>query len=264
MKKVAVCIGLNLYPDPRNDLKGCVNDANDWATYLKDKQGATDVTVLINANVKVASAIQLIISKINTCVAGDHFILTNSSHGSSVPDMNNEEIDGRDEVLCWYDAFLVDDSIRKIIDGAASGVNITIISDSCHSGSVTREFFPERSIRKGYKKSKFIQPKDLSFAATINNYSVKKRAMTGSIPEEQMREVLISGCKSDEYSYDAFIKGRNNGAFTRACLDILNKSNTMTYAQFYQELCKSLPTNNFPQTPQLEGNTVNKNKIMFS
>ena len=35
MKK-AVCIGINNYPGIFNDLKGCVNDANDWADLLTD------------------------------------------------------------------------------------------------------------------------------------------------------------------------------------------------------------------------------------
>ncbi len=34
MKK-ALCIGINNYPGISNDLKGCVNDANDWAELLE-------------------------------------------------------------------------------------------------------------------------------------------------------------------------------------------------------------------------------------
>jgi hypothetical protein len=263
MKKVAVCIGLNLYPDPKNNLKGCVNDATDWASYLKNKQGATDVSIVTDSNVKVAPVTKLILSKAKTCVAGDHFVLTNSSHGSSIPDRTNDEIDGRDEVLCWYDNFLLDDTIRTIINSIVPGVNITIISDSCHSGSVTRMFVPEKE-NKGYKTIKFIQPKDPEFAAKVNSLPVRKRSVSTGISEEQMREILISGCKSNEYSYDAYIKRRYNGAFTRACLDILYGSDNLTYNQFYQKLVKKLPCSNFPQSPQLEGNSANKNKIMFS
>ena len=94
MKKVAVCIGLNQYPDPRNNLRGCVNDALDLADYLKNVQGVTDITVLTDSKVKVSKASQFIINKIKECSSGDHFILTNSSHGSSVPDKNGDEIDG--------------------------------------------------------------------------------------------------------------------------------------------------------------------------
>lgn len=264
MKKVAVCTGLNLYPNPANNLKGCCNDAMDWASYLKNKQGVLDVSIVLNANVKIKPTIDLIVAKLNTCVSGDHFIFTNSSHGSNIPDRNGDEVDFRDEVLCWYDEFFCDDNFRQIIDSAPTGVNVTIISDSCHSGTVTREFVQDIKIIEGYKRAKVITPEDASFAAMLHKLPVKRRAMSTGISEENMREVLISGCKSDEYSYDAFIQGRNNGAFTRACLDILNNAANLTYTQFYSELRKKLPSGEYPQTPQLEGSLSNKSKIMFS
>ena len=34
MAKRAFCIGINDYPYDGSDLKGCVNDANDWANLL--------------------------------------------------------------------------------------------------------------------------------------------------------------------------------------------------------------------------------------
>jgi hypothetical protein len=37
MAKYALCIGINDYPGTGSDLAGCVNDANDWATLLKNR-----------------------------------------------------------------------------------------------------------------------------------------------------------------------------------------------------------------------------------
>ena len=34
MPKTAVCVGINDYPDGVGDLRGCVNDADDWASLL--------------------------------------------------------------------------------------------------------------------------------------------------------------------------------------------------------------------------------------
>ena len=41
MAKYALCIGINDYPGTENDLSGCVNDANDWATALSKRGFAT-------------------------------------------------------------------------------------------------------------------------------------------------------------------------------------------------------------------------------
>ena len=34
MSRHALCVGINSYPDPRNRLEGCVNDAKCWKRYL--------------------------------------------------------------------------------------------------------------------------------------------------------------------------------------------------------------------------------------
>ena len=37
--KRAVCVGINDYRGTANDLKGCVNDANDWSDILSQQFG---------------------------------------------------------------------------------------------------------------------------------------------------------------------------------------------------------------------------------
>ena len=76
MKK-AICIGINNYPGMFNDLKGCVNDANDWAELfaefgfevkvLLDKQGTRenikaalrDLVSTLNQGITAFSRIQV-------------------------------------------------------------------------------------------------------------------------------------------------------------------------------------------------------------
>ncbi len=66
--------------------------------------------------------------------------------------------------------------------------------------------------------------------------------------------VLLSGCKDDEYSYDAWFNGRPNGAFTYAALHALKSlPETATYREWHREIRKILPHVNYPQTPQLSG-----------
>ncbi|MFN7677703.1 MAG: caspase family protein, partial [Cyanobacteriota bacterium] len=51
MAKSALCIGINNYPGTDCDLRGCVNDANDWAATLAAR-GFTVKTLLDNQATK--------------------------------------------------------------------------------------------------------------------------------------------------------------------------------------------------------------------
>ncbi|MFN6351670.1 MAG: caspase family protein, partial [Cyanobacteriota bacterium] len=53
MAKSALCIGINNYPGTDCDLRGCVNDANDWAATLAAR-GFTVKTLLDNQATKAA------------------------------------------------------------------------------------------------------------------------------------------------------------------------------------------------------------------
>jgi len=83
-------------------------------------------------------------------------------------------------------------------------------------------------------------------------------------PENDMNEILITGCKDSELSYDASFGGRANGAFTYYALQVLNSNPDATYAEFYTKLRQLLPNSKHPQTPQLEGKEENKKLKMFS
>jgi hypothetical protein len=64
--------------------------------------------------------------------------------------------------------------------------------------------------------------------------------------------LLISGCADTEFSYDASFAGRPNGAFTRVALDALSKlGGDATYADWHTAIRATLPSADYPQTPQL-------------
>jgi len=70
----------------------------------------------------------------------------------------------------------------------------------------------------------------------------------------QAAAVLLSGCKDEEYSYDACFNGRANGAFTYTALQTLRDlPGHATYSDWHREIRKILPSADYPQTPQLVG-----------
>lgn len=263
MKKIAMCVGINKYPNPANCLRGCVPDALGFTKYLKEKKGFMVETILDEHATleKITSALR---KNIGLCEPGDVFVWTSSSHGSQVPDRNGDEIDGRDEVICMYNGNLTDDVIRSILNTAKPGVGLVFVSDSCFSGTTSRAMV---NTHEGvhYKKPRFIEPWDAKFCATAHTLPLHKRMFRSPVAEEQMNEILISGCSDKQYSADAYFNGSYYGALTYHLLDILNNATIdLTYNQLYAALRSRLPSSNYDQIPQLEGSTINKNRIIFT
>ena len=241
MKK-AVCVGINNYPGSSSDLQGCVNDANDWAEFLQ--LNGFETQVILNSQATRNNLLTALGNLINEAVADDVIVFTYSGHGTNVMDTSGDEDDSYDEALYVYDGVLLDDSLRAVIQNIKPGVHLVVVSDSCYSGTVTRI----SSVgNPRYIKTDEIPPHAKS----------KKKLLS----EEDMVEILLSGCDDDEYSYDAYINGRWNGAFSANAIKLMK--DRLTYSEFYEALRESLPSNEYPQTPQLEGSTENKQGLLF-
>ena len=77
--------------------------------------------------------------------SGDLFFLTYSGHGGQVQDVDGDEKDDQlDETWCLFDSQLRDDDINTALASFAEGVRILMLSDSCHSGTVSRGIALER------------------------------------------------------------------------------------------------------------------------
>lgn len=257
-QKRSLCFGINNYPGTANDLNGCVNDANGWKELFRKKNFSL-VTLLLDAQATRKNVKEEMLKLVKISEPGDILVITYSGHGTSIPDNDGDEPDGKDEAICLYDGLLTDDEIRNIMNGIKEGVKVTFISDSCHSGTVTRAFLSTIANDK-YAKPKYMPPKDGMDAATLALLPTNKGIF---IPESGMKEILISGCQSTEYSYDARFNGKNMGAFSHYALLILRDNPRITYNDFYSKLRQQLPSNQYPQTPQLEGSVENKNSYMF-
>jgi metacaspase-1 len=245
MKK-AVCIGINNYPGTSSDLQGCVNDANDWCALLGEY--GFDATLLLDSqatrqNVKTALGNLVLSAK-----QGDVAVFTYSGHGTQVLDLSGDEGDVYDEAIYVYDGSILDDELRDIVDRIDPQATLVVISDSCFSGSVTR-LVPEKA-----------RPRFLPINGMAENRVVRQRFL---LPESGMPELLISGCSDREYSYDAEIDGRYNGAMSAMALRVIRHNPELTYSQFYTLLRGYLPSSEYPQTPQLEGLDAHKNTFLF-
>jgi metacaspase-1 len=252
MAKRALCVGINDYPGTNSDLKGCVNDANDWAGALEGR--GYDVKLLLDAKATLKNMVAALNDLIDKSGNDDSLVFTYSGHGSWLPDDNGDEPDGRDEMLCPYDVgseqYLMDDMLSEIFGRKGKGARLYFISDSCHSGSVSKFAADPIGGKDRMPKIRLLPPldfvKDEDIRARIP-LAVGAPATAGG---EKYPALLISGCKDVEFSYDADFGGRANGAFTRAAIEALQKS-PGTPQEWFKEIRKRLPSQQYPQTPQL-------------
>lgn len=270
MSKKAFCVGINDYPfGEDNDLKGCVNDANDWAGLLRDHFDFTDVKTLLDKNATRKNILAGLEDLLAGAKSGDVLVFTNASHGTYKADQDGDEPD-YDEALCPYDTdsnLIIDDDLREMFANKVSeGVRLTVISDSCHSGSVTR-VKAEGSRRK--RRSRELPPsvwggRQLD-GEQMRAARKRKKENGEKYRESGMREILLSGCMSNQTSADAEIDSDFHGAMSYYAIQAIRDADyKLSYRQLHERVKALLRDEMFDQEPQLEGKEENKERQLFT
>lgn len=264
--KSALCVGINDYPVRGMDLKGCVNDAKSWAAMLVDHFDfpREHVTVLLDAQATKRRILNRLDRLVDGAAPGDVIVFTNSSHGTYVADDDGDET-RYDEAMCPYDMkkhLIVDDELRARFSALPSGVRVTVISDSCFSGSVTRgDLVPTPDDRR----RRFVNP---SLIGRREIAGVRRKAVPRSNdlhPQSKMREVLVSGCRDDQYSFDARFGTVYQGAMTHFALEIIEAADySISYGDLWNRLVVRLEEEGFDQEPQVEGKSSSKRRKIFT
>ena len=145
-KGLSLHIGLNAvspaaYGGWSGDLAACEFDAKDMAAIAASR--GMKSTVLLTKKGTRAKTLAAMRKAAKALRKGDFFFLTYSGHGGQVPDVTGEEADKQDETWCLYDGQLIDDELYFELSRFAAGVRILVLSDSCHSGTVTRNMPPQ-------------------------------------------------------------------------------------------------------------------------
>ena len=138
MKKRALHVGINNYPPPIPTLRGCIPDAKNWCSLLTGIYEFDNPIVLLDAMATSTNIHNNLLRLIKSSESGDVLVWTFSGHGTSVANLRPDKPDGRAEAIVAYDGLMYDWQIREIMQTVPSGVHLTVISDSCHSGTITR------------------------------------------------------------------------------------------------------------------------------
>lgn len=131
------------YPGTGNELT-CTEDGDNMCS-LAQQCGITSIMKLYNNEANKEQVLAAIQEVGGRCQPGDYFIFNYSGHGANVADKDGDEDDGQDEALCLvtpdgrldWNMFLTDDEFAEAIGEAVDDdVNILILCDCCHSGTI--------------------------------------------------------------------------------------------------------------------------------
>jgi hypothetical protein len=262
MAKKAFCVGINDYPYPGYDLYGCVNDAYAWAELLVDHYDfpRSNVKIITNSEATRQNVLNGIKDLLTGASPDDVLVFANASHGSYVYDTSGDE-EQFDEIICPYntkEGEIKDDELREFFSGLATGVKLTVISDSCFSGTVTRR------IPGVDRRFRFLDPNLLGYKI-ISNLLRVIRKKSEKYPESDMNEILLSGCKAQEYAHDDKFGGKYHGAMTYFALQTIQNANyKITYDELVKQINQKLEKSGYLQHPQLEGKKENKERQIFT
>jgi hypothetical protein len=265
--KRALCVGVNTYPNPQLELKGCVNDAKGWAALLHEHYDFTtsDITVLRDKRATKAKVMAALDAMLADARRGDVLVFTNSSHGTYRADESGDE-SLYDEALCPYDCedeLIIDDEHRERFAAIPKGVRLTVIADSCHSGSGTRD--PDDLLTPDQRRKRYCDPREIGLPVIDDVRRTAHPRADGQFPESGMNELLLSGCRSDQYSYDARFGRTFHGAMSFLAKQIIADAGyRLTYGQLHRRLVPMLRDHNYDQEPQLEGRTAFKRRQIFT
>lgn len=134
------------YKGTANELS-CTVDGNNMQA-LARAAGIQDVVVLYDHQATKARVEQAIASIGARCGPEDTVLVNYSGHGTSVTDYDGDEVDGQDEAYVLVDesgqaipptenSLMTDDELSDcLISKLPAGINLVVISDCCHSGSI--------------------------------------------------------------------------------------------------------------------------------
>lgn len=289
--KRALLVGINRYPDPANELKGCVNDVRQMAETLENRcgfpAGDAHLRILTDSRATTKAILEGLSWLTAGASPGDSLVFHYSGHGSQAPDRNGDETTDRlDEILCPYDLDwdhpLTDDDLAAACARVPRGALLTVILDCCHSGTGLREYAP--SPRDVYSRFfAYPAPRLAGVSPAASPFSPGPR-VSGIPPRSRFlphpgrhrhgsgaaaprrparrfgvcvtktNAVLIAACRDDQTSADAWIDGAFHGAHTfHLCRALSGAGGLPTYRRLVAAAGTALSRAGFEQVPQLEG-----------
>lgn len=267
----ALLIGIDEYLHTKN-LAGCVNDVEAIQIYLMNQLSVPENHIRVLTN-KVATRANILQTFQEFLIdnpdiqPGNQIFFHYSGHGSQMP--NPKEPDGQNETLVPHDSRvdgvfdIPDKTLAALLDKLAErkGNNITVILDSCHSATGTRE--PKLTQTRNVEPDNRIPPPGLD--ASILAGAPRRGAGASGWATEGITHVLLAGCRDHELSNEHLSRDEGkevmHGALTYFTLQALRQMTpNTTYVELYEQVATKVNTHYRSQMPQCEGD---RDRVIF-
>ena len=246
--KLALLIGIN-YTGLDNELNGCINDVKNMKNYLIKHCGfiESNIVLLTDETEKNPTALNIMrelgnIIELAYNKKANKIFIHYSGHGTYLYDTSGDELDNKDEALVPLDykemGMITDDLLNDYLSYLPSDCFCVCLFDCCHSGTILD------------LKYRYIEKQK-------NIIENKKNKLNSNI-------IMISGCKDQQTSADAFISGKWAGAMTTSFLDTMNKfDHNITCFHLLEEMRKYLLQKGYDQVPQICSSKPLNNTSLF-
>ena len=262
----ALLIGINDYPSITK-LTGCVNDVQLMQAILQEQFNfpAEHVTVLLDGQATRDGILAAFDALIASTGHDDIVVIHYAGHGSQMTDLEGDEPTGLDSTIMPYDSEgwqgknrdITDDEIGLKLHALGERTSyITLIFDSCHSGTITRDALGAQGRS---------MPPDLRPAAELGRTPVpgvmgsgmQKAGPSGWMPMTE-KYVLISGCRDEETSFE-YRPPEADGAVAHGALtyflasQLKQATKDTTYRDIFERTASMVNAVHSAQHPQMEG-----------
>jgi hypothetical protein len=254
----ALLVGIDRYlSDGLDTLKGCVNDVESLRGVLvgRFEVPPENIRVLTNEDATRDAILAAIRDHlIAPAGPGDVVILHFSGHGSQRLDDSSDEPDGWDETIVPHDSRvgtvydITDDELNALLAQlSARTPNVTVILDSCHSGSGVRAVKLGGAVRQA--------PRDTR--PPVRRGAAAGRGLLEGPDDVRplgANYVLISGALPNELSNEGVFGDRSHGALSYGLVHALENLPPLATYRDLMDRVQAEVTARFPsQHPQLEG-----------
>lgn len=267
VKRKFLGVGINEYENPNNNLDGCVADIKDSAKTLQMFGfPASRQKLLLNEQATTKGILQGLDWLVRDAADDDVLIFHYSGHGSQVADLNNEEHDRLDEIICPYDIswndekYITDDMLYEYFTNKVpKTVKTDALLDSCFSGTATRSISGINtmlvSLKQGPIRQRYLPPpvNHRSRLQSMVPVMTEKNRFGHKTITDNQNNVIWSGCQEYQVSWELMLNGEVRGAFTYYLMDTLREfRGDVTRGDLYTQVRARMADDSFEQIPNLE------------
>lgn len=279
----AVLVGIDSYPSPVPQLRGCVHDVTAFADVLRGRLGdALEVRLLTDGEASRSAVASALSDHLGQAGPGDVALFYFSGHGSqqrAPEELWAIEPDRRNETIVLHDSRqpgqwdLADKELGVLLGRvAARGCHVVTVLDCCHSGGGTRGGPIEARLRLAPEDERvrplgsFVPgvaelvagttgPSDpgAGLEAIERDERPVTRGVHSGWATSQGSQVLLAACRSSEKAKEVNVHGRSRGALSAALERVLRESGgVLTYRQVLRQVTAAVMQRAPDQHPQVE------------